>query len=158
MEHSRPALGKCYNDGLGAGCASEGVCVCVCVCTHTQAHMCIHTHTHTRAHSISRQPKVCCPFTYPVRCQGSPFLPPPVCSTLASPGRWHRAPHVEGPATSWSMSQTSTEQPPAALKSRCSTGPVKTKDSGLHQVGGDSHKVLRAIWVTRTSSQRTFQT
>lgn len=64
----------------------------LCVRVQTQAHVCIHTHRHTPEPtlSISQQPKVCCPFPYPMKCQGSPFLPLPACSSLASPGRWHR--------------------------------------------------------------------
>ena len=132
------------------------------MCVHTQAHVCEHTQTHTRAHSIyqpsSPRSAVCSHTLRDARealslhcLHAPPWLP-------ASPGRWHRAPYVEVPATSWSMSQASPGQLPAALKIRCSTGPVKTKDSGLHQVGGDGHKVLRATWVTQTSNQRTFQT
>lgn len=134
MERSRPALGRCYNEGLGGGCASEAVCVC------TDTSTCVHTHTDThRAHSIY-QPAAqgLLSVHIPHEMPGKPF-PPIACMLL--PGQSRKvAPSSTCGRTCNLMVNVPGQprQPPAALKSRCSTGPVKTKHSGLHQVGGDA--------------------
>lgn len=130
----------------------------MCVCTDTST--CVHTHTDThRAHSIY-QPAAqgLLSVHIPHEMPGKPF-PPIACMLLPGQSRKVAPSSTCGRTCNLMVNVPGQpQQPPAALKSRCSTGPVKTKHSGLHQVGGDGHKVLGATWVTQTSSQRTLQT